>query len=201
MKVGETMFENKMIIKFLKKNHNYITTNELESLGIDKRDIPKYIDNGTIKRVYHGIYMNPNIMEDEYYIIQMRYPSAIFSYNTAFHILNITNMTPSKIDITSVRGKSIRGNYNIHYVSKEKYNLGIITVESPFGNPVKIYNAERTICDMLKSDNEFDLELQNRILNNYFKSKNKNIKLLEEYSKKLGVYEKVNTVIEVMMKW
>ena len=201
MKVGETMFEDKKIIKFLKKNHNYITTSELESLGVDKRDIPKYIDNGIIKKVYHGIYMNPNIMEDEYYIIQMRYPSAIFSYNTAFHMLNITNMTPSKIDITSVRGKPINGDYNIHYVTKEKYNLGIITIESPFGNPVKIYNAERTICDMLKSDNEFDLELQNRILNNYFNSKNKNIKLLEEYSKKLGVYEKVNTIIEVMMRW
>ena len=52
-----------------------------------------------------------------------------------------------------------------------------------------------------KSDNEFDLELQNRILNNYFNNSDKNIKLLEEYFKKLGVYEKVNTIIEVMMKW
>ena len=145
--------------------------------------------------------MNPNVLEDEYYVIQLRYPSAIFSYNTAFHILNMTNLTPPEIDITSFHGKKINGDYNVHYVTEDKYELGIITVESPFGNPVRVYNAERSICDMLKSNNEFDLELQNRILNNYFKSKDKNIKLLEEYAKKLGVYEKVNTIIEVMMKW
>lgn len=195
------MLEKEKIYSYFKKNNNYITTKEIEKLGIDRRIIPQLIKNGYIRKVNRGIYMNPNFMEDEYYIIQMRYPSAIFSYNTAFHIMNMTNRTPSEIDITSVNGKTIRGNYNVHYVSEGKYNLGIITVDSPFGNPVKIYNAERTICDMLKSDNEFDLELQNRILNNYFNSKNKNIKLLEEYSKKLGVYEKVNIIIEVMMKW
>lgn len=194
------MLEEK-IIKYLKEHNNYIMTNELERIGIDKRNIYKYLENGVLKKVSHGIYMNPNVLEDEYYIIQLKYPSAIFSYNTAFHILNMTNKTPSEIDITSYHGKKINGNYNVHYVAKDKYELGIITVESPFGNSVKVYNAERTICDMLKSNTEFDLELQNRILNEYFNSKNKNIQLLEEYAKKLGVFEKVNTIIEVMMKW
>ena len=195
------MSDNEKIIKFLKQHHDYILTKDIVNLGIDKKYIPKFIEQKIIKKVAHGIYMNSNIMEDEYYIIQQRYPSAIFSYNTAFHILNMTNLTPTEIDITSYNGRKVKGNYNVHYISKDKYNLGIITVESPFGNPIKVYNAERSICDMLKSDNEFDLELQNRILDNYFKSKSKNIKLLEEYAKKLNVYDKVNTIIEVMMKW
>ena len=195
------MIEEEKIKKFLSEHNNYITTNQLESIGIDRRNIYKYVEKGIIKIISYGIYMNPNVLEDEYYVIQLRYPSAIFSYNTAFHILDMTNLTPSEIDITSIRGKAINGDYNVHYVTEDKYELGIITVESPFGNPVKVYNAERCICDMLKSENEFDLELQNRILNNYFNSKDKNIELLEEYSKKLGIYEKVNTIIEVMMKW
>lgn len=198
---GDIMSEKEKIKKFLKENHNYILTKDIINLGIDKKNIPKMVDAGEIKKVNHGIYMSPSVMEDEYYIIQLRYPDAIFSYNTAFHIMNMTNLTPSIIDITTLRKKQIIGNYNIHYVSDEKYELGIITVESPFGNPIKIYNAERCICDMLKSNDEFDLELQNRILNNYFNSKTKNIKLLEEYAKKLNVYDKVNTIIEVMMKW
>ncbi len=198
---GVIMFEKEKIEKFLEKNHNYIMTKDIIDLGIDKKHIPNFLNEGVLKKVNHGIYMSPNVMEDEYYVIQLRYPSAIFSYNTAFHILNMTNLTPSIIDITSFNGRKIKGNYNIHYVSREKYELGIVTVESPFGNPIKIYNAERCICDMLKSNDEFDLELQNRILNNYFNSKTKNIKLLEEYAKKLNVYDKVNTIIEVMMKW
>lgn len=195
------MNKENLIEKNLKQNNNYITTADIVNLGIDKKYIPKLISEGILKKVGHGIYMNPNVLEDEYYIIQLRYPKSVFSYNTAFHILNMTNLTPSEIDMTSIRGKAIVGEYNVHYVTEDKFDIGIITIDSPFGNPVKVYNAERTICDMLKSENEFDLELQNRILNTYFNHKDKNIKLLEEYAKKLGVYEKVNTIIEVMMKW
>ena len=54
---------------------------------------------------------------------------------------------------------------------------------------------------MLKSEKEFDLELQNRVLNCYCNSKGKNIELLLEYSKIFNIYEKVNTIVEVMMKW
>lgn len=130
-----------------------------------------------------------------------KYPSAIFSYNTAFHILNLTNKTPSEIDITVPRDKRVRGNYNVHHVSNNYYEIGIIEVMSPFGNKVKVYNAERCICDMLRSEKEFDLELQNRILDYYFNSKDKNIELLLEYSKIFNIYEKVNTIVGVMMKW
>lgn len=198
---GDIVSEKEKIQKFLKENHNYILTRDIINLGIDKKNIPKMVDDGEIKKVNHGIYMSPNVMEDEYYIIQLRYPDAVFSYNTAFHIMNMTNLTPSIIDVTMPRKKQIIGNYNIHYVSKEKYELGIITVESPFGNPIKIYNAERCICDMLRSEKEFDLELQNRVLDYYFSSKDKNVELLLDYAKIFNIYEKVNTIVEVMMKW
>ena len=74
-------------------------------------------------------------------------------------------------------------------------------LSATFGNKIKVYNAERCLCDMLKSEKEFDLELQNRVLDYYFSSKEKNIELLLEYSKKFNIYEKVNTIVEVMMKW
>jgi len=54
---------------------------------------------------------------------------------------------------------------------------------------------------MLRSEKEFDLELQNRVLDYYFSSKDKNVELLLEYAKLFHVYEKVNTIVEVMMKW
>ena len=113
----------------------------------------------------------------------------------------MTNRTPEKIDITVPRDKRVRGNYNVHRVSEKYYKLGIIDAVSPLGNPVKIYNAERCICDMLRSEEEFDLELQNRILNYYWNSKEKNIDLLLEYAKIFNIYDKVNTIVEVMMKW
>lgn len=93
-----------------------------------------------------------------------------------------------KIDITVPRDKKVRGNYNIHRVSENYYNIGIIEAESPNGNPVKIYNAERCICDMLRTEEEFDLEFQNRVLDYNFHSKDN--KLLE-YAEIFNIYERL----------
>lgn len=42
---------------------------------------------------------------------------AIFSYNTALHILNLTNRIPMQIDVIVPRDKKVRRNYNIHRIS------------------------------------------------------------------------------------
>lgn len=195
------MSNEKKVIEFLNNNHGYITTAEFLALGINKPLIQKFINEGLIEKVSYGLYMDNSILKDEYYILQKKYPLAIFSYNTALYILNLTNRTPTQIDITVPRDKKVRGNYNIHRVSKKYYNIGIIEAESPNGNPIKIYNAERCICDMLRTEGEFDFELQNRVLDYYFSSKDKNIDLLLEYAEIFNIYEKVNTIVEVMMKW
>lgn len=195
------MTNEEKIKNFLKQNNGYITTAELMSLGIGRYLIPDFINEGLIRKVSFGIYIDNSLLEDPYYILQKRYSHAIFSYNTAFYILNLTNRTPHEIDISVPKGKRVRGNYNVHYVSEKYYDIGIIEAESPAGNKVKVYNAERCICDMYRTNGEFDLELQNRILDYYFHSKDKDLDRLLEYAKIFNIYEKINTVIELMLKW
>ena len=195
------MSNEEKIKSFLKQHNGYITTAEFISLGIGRHLIPNFINIGLIRKVAHGIYIDNSLLEDPYYILQKKNPYAIFSFNTAFHILNLTNRTPHEIDISIPRGKRIRGNYNVHYVSANFYDIGIVTVASPSGNPIKVYNAERCICDMYRINREFDLELQNRIIDYYFHSKEKNVDRLLEYAKTFGIYETINTVVELMMKW
>lgn len=195
------MNNEEKIKKFLNQNAGYITTAEFISLGIGRHLIPDFINSGLIRKVAYGIYIDNSLLEDPYYILQKKYSYAIFSFNTAFHILNLTNRTPHEIDISVPKGKKVRGNYNVHYVSKNYYDIGIIEVESLSGNKIKVYNAERCICDMYRISGEFDLELQNRILDYYFNSKDKDIDKLLEYAKIFNIYEKINTIVEVMMKW
>ena len=53
---------------------------------------------------------------------------------------------------------------------------------------------------MVQNQKEYDIELYNKIINKYFNSKEKNIKQLEEYAKIFNVYEKIITIMEVLMK-
>jgi len=195
------MSNEEKLMEFLKNNNGYISTSEFLNIGISKPLIKKFVEKGLIEKVSYGIYMDSKLFKDEYYILQKKHPFVIFSYNTALDILNLTNRTPMEFDITIPRGKTIRGDYNVHYVVEKYYNVGIIEVTSPFNNPVKIYNAERCICDILRTEGELDLELQNRILNYYFNSSDKDIDKLLEYARIFNIFDKVNTIVEVMMKW
>ena len=185
--------------KFLNKNCGYIKTNEFEKLGISKPSIQTYVDKKTIRKVSHGLYIDNNLIEDEFYILQQKFSNIIFSYNTACYLLNLGDRAPYKIDVTTLNHNNINGNLEIHYVSKDKFNIGIIEIKSPYGNPIKVYNAERCICDLLKNKNEVDIEIYNKVIKNYFKQPKRNLSVLEEYSKIFNVYEKFENIMEVLM--
>ena len=195
------MDNKEKIIEFLKVNHGYITTSDFLNLKIKKPTIQNFIKQGIIEKVSYGLYMDSTLLKDEYFILQRKYPSAIFSHNTALYILNLTNRTPMELEITVPRNKRVRGEYIVHHVTKNYYDIGIVDAVSPHNNPIKIYNAERCICDILRTEEVFDLELQNRILDYYFNSRDKDIDRLLEYAEIFNIYDKVNTIVEVMMKW
>lgn len=199
MKVnGDFVSKEDKIKEHLDKNHGYISTSEILNLNISKPLIKKYVESGLLRKVSHGLYIDSNLLQDDEYIFQKRYPEAIFSYNTALYFLNLSNRAPHKIEITLSNKKRIACDYEVHYISDKYYDIGIIEIESIFGNPIKIYNAERSICDMLRNG-DFELELQNAVLRNYFRSKNKDLDKLLEYAKIFKIYDKVNTLVEYEM--
>lgn len=191
--------ENEKLKNFLKENHGYITTTELEKIGISRPVIPELINKKILRKVNRGIYIDNSLFEDEFFILQKRFSNIVFSYNTACYLLGLSDRAPYKLEITTITHNNINADIDIHYVSKEKFNIGIIEIESPYSNPIKIYNAERCICDILRDSNAVDAELYNKIINNYFKKKDKNLSLLEEYSKIFNVYEKFINIMEVLI--
>lgn len=191
--------ENEKLKEFLKNNHGYITTKEIENVGINKTLIPELIKKGILRKVAYGIYIDNNLIEDEYYLLQKRFSNIIFSYNTACYFLNLSDRAPYKIEITTINHNNIKEDLDIHYVAKDKLEIGIIEIESPYSNPIKIYNAERCVCDILKNPDSVDLEVYNKIINNYFKRRHKNLITLEKYAKEFNVYEKLHNIMEVLI--
>ena len=187
------------LLNFLKNHNGYISAKEIENLGISKMQIPNLIEDEIVRKVAHGLYIDNKLIEDEFYILQRRFSNIIFSYNTACYLLNLSDRTPYEIDVTAVKNHKIRANVKVHYVTKDKFDIGITEITSPYGNPIKIYNAERSLCDILKNSNSVDLEVYNKIINNYFKQKQRNLITLERYAEKLGVSEKLKNIMEVLI--
>lgn len=190
---------NEKLLEFLKKHNGYITTGEIIKIGFSKMQIPKLVKDGIIRKVAYGLYIDSKLIEDEFYILQKRFSNIVFSYNTACYLLNLSDRAPYELDVTTLKDHKIRDKVNVHYVSKDKFDIGIIEIMSPYGNPIKIYNAERCICDILKNSNSVDIELYNKIINNYFRERHKDLSTLEEYAKIFNVHKKFQHIMEVLI--
>ena len=66
------------------------------------------------------------------------------------------------------------------------------------GFAIRIYNVERTICDIIRDRNKIDLQIFNTAINEYMKRKDKNLILLSEYATKFKIEKILAQYMEVL---
>ena len=192
----------KKILKIMKNNNEIITPVQLVEKGISRVYLSNMEKEGIIERIERGIYVTKDFKYDEYYLFQLKYPKAIFSYNTALYFYQMTERTPIKMDVTVYREYNphrFKDFVNVYKVSKELYDLGVIEKKSPQGMKVKTYNLERTVCDIIKDKDSIDIEIRNKAIKKVIKSKEFNASKMFEYAKKMNIYDKVKNYMEAII--
>ena len=190
------------ILKIMKKNNEIITPAQLEKKGISRVYLSRMEEEGIIERIGRGIYVTKDFKYDEYYLFQLKYPKAIFSYNTALYFYEMTERTPIKMDVTVYREYNphrFKDLVNVYKISKELYNLGVTEKKSPQGMKVKTYNLERTVCDIIKDKDSLDIEIRNKAIKKAIKSKEFNASKMFEYAKEMNIYVKVKNYMEAII--
>ena len=81
----------------------------------------------------------------------------------------------------------------------ELFTLGLTTRKTTIGNEVRCYNAERTICDILRSRSRMDEETIVGAMKNYAASNQKDLNLLAEYAHQFKVFHEVKRYLEVLL--
>ena len=194
------MSEN--IIKQINKNNGIITSKEAQKIGISRTILKKMTDNKMLNRIEYGIYVTEKFVYDEFYIFQLKHSNIIFSYNTSLYLLEMSERTPSKMDVTTSRNNSLgycKNEVNIYRVNKEILNLGKSKIKTPYGNEVNVYNKERTVCDIINNKSNIDIEIANKAIKKCIKSKEFDANKIFEYAKKMKIYEKVKNYMEAII--
>ena len=191
------------ILKIVEKNNGYVTTKEVVKNGINKTFLTNMVKNGTLVRISRGYYGLPNYIEDEYYKIASKSKNARFSMATALYLHNLSDRTPLVYNITLPFGYSgvlqKEKNVILNFVKRELLDLGVIEIISPFGMKIKVYDIERTICDIIKNKNKMDAEIFSKALKDYAKSRNKNLSKLTKYAKAMNIEKNVSVEMEVLL--
>ena len=85
----------------------------------------------------------------------------------------------------------------VHYVNREIYEMGIREVNTVFGNTVRAYDMERTLCDLINNRDKVPSELFAQTVKTYGKSADKKMMVLFHYAEKMGIAEEVQKLMEV----
>ena len=182
-------------------NNGYLKTSLVVKENIPKIYLTKLVKLGHIERVSRRLYTNKKEFNDELLILQNKSKYAIYSNMTALYFLGFSNRLPIKYDITVPNGYKgfLQNNskVNLYYVKKEYSNIGIITIKDNYNNDVRIYDLEKSMCDIIKNKNRVDRELFNKAIRDYYYSKDKNPLKLYDYAKKMNIYNKVKSTFEV----
>jgi len=187
----------------IRQNQGLIKTSQAEEAGIPRKYLSLMAQTGKLERLSQGIYLSPDAFEDRLYRLQQRCTGGIFSHETALFLNGLSDREP----ITSMM--TVQSGYNAHrlsdepiklfYIKHELHDLGETGMATAFGRPIRCYNRERTLCDMIRSRSQMDPALLNAAFKTYIRLKEKNISQMLSYSDKLGIQNLVRNYLEVLL--
>ena len=188
------------IIKLAKKGNGMVTATDVSKAGLQRRALTECVLAGALNKGARGVYFLPDQLEDEFAIWQHIYPQGVFSGNTALYLLKKTDRIPYALCMTFPKGYNAsaakRNGLKCKIVVAERYDLGVREVITPYGNRVRCYNIERTLCDIVGRN---DIQTTNQAFKEYAQSKDKDILLLMSYAKILHVEQPVRNYMEILL--
>ena len=179
-----------------------LTKNAIEA-GISKHALYNFIRNNGFEKAAHGVYASPETWKDENYILSLRCPQGVLSHDEALCYHGLTDREPLQKTITIYTGygtsRMVADGIKVFTVKKELLDIGKEIVKTSYGHDIPLYNRERTICDLIRSRNRFEIQDFQTALKTYIMGKNKNLNRLMEYAKLFHVDKKIREYMEVLL--
>ena len=179
-----------------------LTKNAIEA-GISKHALYNFIRDNGFEKAAHGVYASPETWEDENYILSLRCPQGVLSHDEALYYHGLTDREHLQKTITIYTGygtsRMVADGIKVFTVKKELLDIGKEIVKTSYGHDIPLYNRERTICDLIRSRNRFEIQDFQTALKTYIMGKNKNLNRLMEYAKLFHVDKKIREYMEVLL--
>lgn len=191
------------LINIAKKCNGYVSAAQAIAEEIPRRCFAEAIETGVLVQVGRGLYTLPDTWEDPYFIMQHRFAKGIYSDGTALFLHGMTDRAPLKLTMTFPR------NYNktqakeagifCRSCADEVLELGMIELKTMYGNSVRVYDLERTLCDLVRGQRAIDEQLVNPAMRAYVGKRDKDIPKLLDYASALGVEAKIQAYVRVLL--
>ncbi|RDC17300.1 type IV toxin-antitoxin system AbiEi family antitoxin domain-containing protein [Eggerthella lenta] len=182
------------------------TSAQLKEAGFAPGVIEYALNSGKIDRLTRGVYCSLDMFDDEFAAVTMRWPKCILSHGTALYLLGLSDRAPGNLSVSVPRGynpQELRRTYpdmRIHRESEGLYGLGMTTVRDPMGVTVSVYDAERSIADIIRerAKGTVNPQLVRDAMIGYFRKDDRDLPRLAKMCEAVGVRDELQKYLEVL---
>lgn len=193
----------KKLEKLIEQQKGTVLSTDLDFYQIPRTYLQVMVAEGKLERVNRGVYVATDSIQDEMYSMQTKYPRLIYSHETALYLHALSDRTPFEYSASVPSGYKVVSlvaeRFKIYYIKKELHELGLETLESFQGNPIKVYNIERTICDLVRSRNRIDVQIFNEAMKRFVNLKSTDYSKLMTYAKKMKIDSIMKKYLELLL--
>ena len=183
----------------IEKNNGILLSREVKKHNIHLQYLKQLESAGYVKKVERGVYLKKDKEINEFFLLGEKYKSGIFSHNTALYFYDLTDRTPLKFDMTFSENVTIHDNtIKVHYTREKLHEIGLRNMELRDGTTIRIYDIERTICDIIKARNKIDPQILNTAIQEYFKRRDNDYILLMKYARIFRIEKILRNYMEVI---
>jgi predicted transcriptional regulator of viral defense system len=176
-------------------------TKDLNEQGFNNYEISKLLDEGILTKMYQGVYSVSDLDKMQLSDINVIVENGIISLTSAAYYYKLTSGEVGKITITLNREqkppKLPYDLFSYYYTTSKFYDVGL-NVFDQNGRTVKIYDMERTVCDIIKHRSRYDLTLVREVVENYIQREDKDMDKLMAYAKELRVLNVLIQYLEIL---
>ena len=178
---------------------------ELKEKGFTQYKVSKLVDQGKLTKLNKSFYENMTYSgeESDLYYVQAYAPRGVICLLSAAVYYNLTTFIPESVDVAIPRKTKVSTmpywpQMNVHYYTDDRYELGITTVKEG-GNEFRIYDAEKTVVDIVFYREKVGIEETKEILVNYLKRKDRNLNRLLKYAQLMKCGNAMRQYLEVLI--
>ncbi len=194
------------IIHLFQENKGLLSRNELLQAGVSSHLLTQLFTKGHLVKPKRGFYRwneeEVFIYENEWVEVQKMLPKGVFCLYSAAQYHELSTFFSGSYHLAFPKNSSAcPPNYppiQVYFWEESVFSLGIETYNIE-GSNVRIYNAERTICDMLRFKHKVTHEVMKECLKTYLNRQKINISLLLAYGETLRVKELLSTYLDILL--
>ncbi|HZX21758.1 MAG TPA: type IV toxin-antitoxin system AbiEi family antitoxin domain-containing protein [Clostridia bacterium] len=189
--------------RLIEDKDGLILTREVVEAGVPRQYLNIFVKENRLERIAYGVYLAPDTFDDKMYRLQAKNQRVVFSHETALYLHDLTDRDPIEWSVTVPHGYNATHlrdeGVKVYAVKKDFHQLGVAKLKTIYGRSIKVYNKERTICDIIRNRNNMDIAILNEAIRRYLGAKDKNIPLLLRYAEKLGILNVARNYVEILL--